>query len=60
MGEPQLEDVEYYEIIHETEKAILFDIDGKQVWLPRSMIEVNRDDKVVTMPHSFAVEKEIV
>ena len=31
-------------------KSVLFQFDEKEVWLPRSLIEVNTDDKTVTMP----------
>ena len=31
-------------------KSVLFQFDEKEVWLPRSLIEVNVDDKTVTMP----------
>lgn len=41
-------------------RAILFSIDGADVWLPRSLIEVDEDDKVVTMPQWLAEERELV
>ena len=41
-------------------KSILFVVDGKDVWLPRSLIEVDRDAETVTLPEWLAVEKELV
>ena len=40
--------------------AVLFAIGGDEhVWLPRSLIEIDKDDKVVTLPEWLAIEKEI-
>jgi hypothetical protein len=56
----KLTDVEYDEIVHETEKAFLFNIGGKEVWLPKSVIEVDKDSKTITLPERMATDKEIV
>jgi hypothetical protein len=56
----KLADVEYDEIVHETEKAFLFNIGGKEVWLPKSLIEVDYESKTITLPEKWAIEKEIV
>ncbi len=57
-----LADVGYDQIILDDDnyKAVLFAINGKEVWLARSLIEVDKDDKIVTMPEWLAIEKEIV
>ncbi len=39
--------------------AVLFTI-GTDVWLPRSLIEINTDDEVVTLPEWLAIQKGIV
>lgn len=57
---PRLADVAFEEIKYETEKAILFVIDGREIWLPKSLCEVDRHDKVVSLPENLAIEKEIV
>lgn len=41
-------------------KAVLFAIDGEDVWLPRSQIEISEEDKQVTLPEWLAVEKGLV
>jgi hypothetical protein len=56
----KLTDIEYDKIVHETEKAYLISFGGKEVWLPKSMIEVDVDTMTVTMPERLAIEKEIV
>ena len=45
-------DVRYdrVKIDSERHKAILFQIGGKEVWLPRSLIEVDEKDKTVALP----------
>lgn len=56
-------DIEMATVIHETEKAILFRTDsGKEVWLPKSRIEVDRSGHhpVVTLPEVLAVENGLV
>lgn len=56
-------DIEMATVVHETEKAVLFRTDsGKEVWLPKSQIEVDRSGKhpVVTLPEDLAIEKELI
>lgn len=50
------------EVLHETEKAYLFDSGHgpDAVWLPKSMVEWNPDEKKMTLPQWFAEKKEIV
>jgi hypothetical protein len=43
---------------HETEKAWLVDDGTKQVWLPKSRVEV--EGGVLTIPESLAKEKELI
>jgi hypothetical protein len=56
----KLTDIKYDGIVRETEKAYLIDFGGKEVWLPKSIIEVDIDTMTVTMPERIAIEKEIV
>jgi hypothetical protein len=51
---------------NDNDRAILVqDDDGKKVWLPRSMIEIDYDGKkqgraTITMPEHLAIEKGLV
>lgn len=56
----ELADVDYERIIHKTELAVLFLIDGKEVWLPKSRIEIDEEQKLVTIPQDFALEKGLI
>lgn len=50
-------------IHHQTERAVLFSIDGERdhaTWLPRSQIEIHDDDGVISLPERLAIEKELV
>lgn len=47
-----------YEVVTETEKAILFDLGHDEVWLPKSLVEDNGDGSF-TIPYSVAIEKGI-
>ncbi len=38
-------------------KSVLFEIGGKEVWLPRSLIEIDEDTKTVAMP-AWKAEQE--
>ena len=39
-------------------KSILFDIDGEEVWLPRTEI-VEQDDNTVTIPRWLAEDRDL-
>lgn len=45
--------------ITETDKAILLDVEDKEVWFPSAVVEDNKDG-TYTVPMSWAIEKEIV
>ncbi len=55
----EIVDVKYdcVKIDSDRHKSILFQIGGKDVWLPRSLIEVDESDKTVTMP-AWKAEQE--
>lgn len=55
-----LAEVEYEDIVSETQRGILFQINGEEHWLPRSQIEVDTDAKVITMPEWLSIEKGLV
>ena len=57
----ELVDVKYTRIKIDSprQQAVLFVVGGKDVWLPRSQIEVDPDARIVTMPVWLAEEKEI-
>lgn len=52
-------DINYDDIIHETENATLFLFDETEVWLPKSWFELDERDKVISLPQFRAEEKEI-
>ena len=47
------------EIRHETKKGMLFFDGERQVWLPKSMVEDNRDG-TVAMPAWLALERGLI
>lgn len=53
-------DLEVDEWITDTEKAYLFVINGKRVWLPKSQIEFDEEDRIVSMPERMAIDRELV
>ena len=66
MNEAELVTIEMT-IHHETDRAILASDDGNKshaVWLPRSQIEIDDEDRpltvLVTMPEWLAIEKGLV
>ena len=54
--------IDYDEIIRDDDRyaAILFAIDGAEIWLPRSQIDVDEDNQTVTLPEWLAIERELV
>lgn len=57
----EIVDVRYSQIKVDSEryKSILFEIGGKEVWLPRSLIEVDADAGTVALPAWKAEEEGI-
>lgn len=39
--------IRYTDILRESEKAVLFDFAGEELWLPKSQIEIKKDESVV-------------
>ncbi len=54
-------DIKFVDLVHHTDGAwlILFEEGEKAIWIPKSMCEVDEDDKVVSMKESVAIDKEI-
>ena len=46
--------------VDEHRGAYLLTIEGKDVWIPKSLAELDEDDMTVTVPLWFAQEKELV
>ena len=61
-GHSNLCDVEYdrIKIDDKKYKSILFTIGGKDVWLPRSLIEVDEDAETVTLPEWKALDEGLI
>lgn len=61
MSETELVDIPFDEIIHQTPKAVLFDVGDEDVWLPKSEIrEIDEAEKNVVIPVWLATEKGLV
>lgn len=45
---------------YETEKAYHFYDGTREVWLPKSQVEWDKIDKIMTMPEWLALEKELI
>ena len=61
--EEEFPDFDYTEILQETAAAYLFDIDGdgkRQVWIPKSQIELDEKNKNFNIPAWLAVEKQLI
>lgn len=55
-----LVDIQADGVIHSTEKAYLFKIGDKKVWIPFSQCEWDEDKKIITMPYRTAYDKELI
>jgi hypothetical protein len=56
----QSTEIEYDDIEHETDRAIMFNIDNRLVWLPKSEITFDRDEMTIELPEWLATEKGLV
>jgi hypothetical protein len=56
MRESEVVDLEFEEIVHETERAykLRFEDVDDDVWVPISLAEIDRDERVVTVPAWWA------
>ena len=52
--------IEYDEIVRETDAAICVKIDGKDHWLPKSQIEHDEAGKTVSVPEWLALNQGLV
>jgi len=53
--------IEYDKVLRETPKAILFDVRGKQVWIPTSqMDDLDVVEKVFNIPRWLAVQNKLI
>lgn len=59
-GRSNLEKIDVDALVHETDKAYLFRIDNKKVWIPKECCEFDEDEMIVEMEHEYALEKELI
>ena len=59
-GRSDLVDIDFDRVVHRTAAAVLLEIDGEDVWLPLSAVEIDEDNKTVTMPERLANEKGLI
>ena len=57
-GESDLVDIGGF-VLHETDKAVLFDDGTRKVWLPKSLVEIGSNG-TVTMPEWLAMDKGLI
>ena len=55
----EIVDVRYQliKIDDDRHRSVLFEIGGKEIWLPRSLIEIDEKDKTVALP-TWKAEQE--
>lgn len=53
-------DLDPVHFIHSTEKAWLLEYDGKEFWVPKSQVEYDREEEVLSIPEWLAIENELV
>lgn len=61
MPKSRLVELDYDELLHQTEKAWLFLMeDNKEQWIPKSLGELDEDAKTVTVPEYWALKEELI
>lgn len=60
MPKIQIADIEFEKKAHETKLAWLLIIDGKRIWIPKSVAEVDFGDKIVSVPIQWAIDNNLV
>lgn len=56
---PKNVEVTYNKLVAETDKAMLLDIGGKEMWMPKSHCEIDEDSKTAYMTDWIAEQKGI-
>jgi len=51
--------IDYDALLHEGEMAWLIEIDGRQVWLPKSECELDEDDGTIEVPKWICDEEDL-
>lgn len=61
LGTPrdELQTIDYDALIHEGEQAWLVDIDGRELWLPKSQCEIDEDDSTIEVPQWICDEEDL-
>lgn len=53
-------DLEDVDLVHKTAGALRVRYDGTFAWVPRSQVEYDEVDRVLTLPEWLAIDKELV
>lgn len=53
-------EINYDDIEHETDQAVMFNIDNLLVWLPKSQITYDQDELTIELPVWLASEKGLI
>lgn len=60
MNRNETVDIDFDELVHDTDMAWLISIDSEKVWLPKSECELDEHDQVAQVPEWLAIEKGLV
>ena len=60
MSGETLTEIDYDNIEHETDQAVMFVIGNLLVWLPLSLISFDRDDHTIELPEWLATERGLI
>lgn len=56
----KLHSIEFDSKVRETELAVLLDIDGEEIWFPKSQIDMRSWSNIVEIPEWLAIEKGLL
>jgi hypothetical protein len=52
--------IEFDSKVRETERAVLLDIDGEEIWFPKSQIDMRDWSNIAEIPEWLAIEKGLI
>lgn len=53
-------DVDFEQVLEDRGSAVCFEINGEMVWLPAVAIQIDHDNKLVTVPYKLAYNKGLI
>jgi len=59
MNDEKREKIKFTRLVHQTKRAYLLDVDGEEIWLPKSQVDIDGPSMTLFIPKWLMDEKEL-